>query len=156
MERSRSDGQSFMGKSQLETLQQPLLCGKGAPADQLLAGTKAAQLEAEYQGLSKDKDGLEHQLRIEKQVNMEAIDANRKLSEKSAHITAAVREEHERELALMKTVYEKERELLELDVGQREAVIKLLKEGRSVAEVEEYERGHEQDFGESELGRTRY
>merc|ERR1712146_466036 len=90
-----------------------------------LSSAHVSQFQEDLVATKKELDSLEHQLRIEKQVNLEAIDANKKLAQKSARITASVREEHEREVSLMKTVYEKEKELLELDIGQREAVIKL-------------------------------
>ena len=104
------------------------------------AESNSKMLEKEMNQLEKDNNALMQQLRVEKQVNLEALDANKKLADKTAHITQAVRSEHQREVDLMRNVYEKEKELLELDVGQREAVIKLLREGSDPDEVEAYER----------------
>ena len=116
-----------------------------------LSSAHVSQFQEDLIATKKELDSLEHQLRIEKQVNLEAIDANKKLAQKSARITASVREEHEREVSLMKTVYEKEKELLELDIGQREAVIKLLREGRDISEVDNFQRETQHNFGESEV-----
>ena len=58
---------------------------------------------------------------------------------------------YERISAFEPTVYEKEKELLELDIGQREAVIKLLREGRDISEVDNFQRETQHNFGESEV-----
>ncbi len=96
------------------------------------AATAQAHLLTETQTLEAKNKELVHQLRIEKQVNIEALESNRAMATKVETITQSVRNEHEREMRLMKNVYDKEKELLELDLGQREAVIKLMREGKAI------------------------
>ena len=73
-------------------------------------------------------DGLKSQLRVERQINAEAIHSRNSMADKAMKITAAMRAEHAREVSELKDVYVKEHEAMAVDIGQRDAVINVLRE----------------------------
>jgi hypothetical protein len=78
--------------------------------------------------LASKVDGLKSQLRVERQINAEAIHSRNSMADKAMKITAAMRAEHAKEVNELKEVYVQEHEAMAVDIGQRDAVINVLRE----------------------------
>ena len=95
---------------------------------QMSTESRKSVLETVTNDMRNQVDALNAQLKVEQQINIEAIVSNKQLTERSLKITAGVRSEYAKELGAIKDEFSRREQNHRDELGRREAVINYMRE----------------------------